>query len=579
MKLRQLLKSHLLGPYSRTLLVVVALQTIQTFAAMTLPSLNANIINDGVLAGDNDYIRQIGLVMTFFTLLQITFAIPAVWYGARAAMGFGRDVRRDLFHRVTEFSAREVGQFGAPSLITRITNDVQQVQQVVVMGTTLMIAAPLTMVIGMTMAMREDVGLAVVPAVAIPAAVFLLGNFVVRMVPAFQLMQERIDRVNLVLREQISGMRVVRAFVREPEEVARFADANTELTDTSLRAGRLQAGMFPMVMLVINMSSLAVLWVGADRISAGSMQIGSLIAYLSYMIQILMAVVMATFMVSMLPRAAVAAERIVEILDTEPSIHAAATPITEVERHGTLEFRNVGFGYPGAEHAVLHDVSFCIEPGETTAIIGSTGAGKSTLVNLVPRLFEVTSGAVLVDGVDVRELDPDLLWSKIGYVPQRPYLFSGTVATNLRFGRPDATDAELWQALEIAQASDFVAAMPDGIDSEITQGGTNVSGGQRQRLSIARALVVKPEILVFDDSFSALDLATDARLRAALVPHTASVAVLVVAQRVSTISEADQILVVEDGEIVGRGTHDELIVGCPTYTEIVESQLGQAAVA
>jgi ATP-binding cassette subfamily B multidrug efflux pump len=579
MKLRQLLKSHLLGPYSKTLVVVVVLQAIATFAAMTLPTLNANIINDGVLVGDNDYIRQIGLVMMFFTVIQVVFAVTAVWYGARAAMGFGRDVRRDLFHRVTDFSSREVDQFGAPSLITRITNDVQQVQQVVVMGTTMMVAAPLTMVIGMFMAMREDMGLAIVLVVAMPMAVVLLGNFVVRMVPAFQVMQERIDRINLVLREQITGMRVVRAFVREPEETARFAGANDELTATSLRAGRLQAGMFPMVMLVINMSSLAVLWVGADRINAGSMQIGSLIAYLSYLIQILMAVVMATFMVSMLPRAAVSADRIVEILDTEPSIRAAETPITKVAHRGTLEFRNVGFEYPGAEHAVLHDISFCIEPGETTAIIGSTGAGKSTLVNLIPRLFDATSGSVLVDGVDVRILDPDLLWSKIGYVPQRPYLFSGTVATNLRFGRPDASDAELWQALEIAQASDFVSAMPDGIDSEIAQGGTNVSGGHRQRLSIARALVVKPEILVFDDSFSALDLATDLRLRTALAPHVVDTAVLVVAQRVSTISSANQILVIEDGEIVGTGTHDELVVGCPTYAEIVESQLGQGAVA
>jgi ATP-binding cassette subfamily B protein len=415
--------------------------------------------------------------------------------------------------------------------------------------------------------------------VAMPAAVLILGSVVVRMVPAFRVMQLRIDRVNAVLREQITGIRVVRAFVREPQEAERFAEANGELTETSLRTGRLMAAMFPTVSLIINISSIAVLWIGANRIDAGQMQIGSLIAYLSYLIQILMAVIMATFLVSMIPRASVASDRITEVLDTEPSVRPPSDPVTEVAEHGTLEFRDVGFCYPRAEHAVLSDISFRIGPGQTTAVIGSTGSGKTTLVSLVSRLFDVTSGAVLIDGVDVRELDPDLLWSKVGFVPQKPFLFSGTVASNLRFGRPDATDAELWQALEIAQASDFVRAMPDGINSEITQGGTNVSGGQRQRLSIARALVVNPEVFVFDDSFSALDLATDARLRAAIEPHMSNSATLIVAQRVSTIAGADEILVVEDGEIVGRGTHDQLIEDCPTYAEIVESQLGQGAVA
>lgn len=578
MKLWQLLKSHL-GPYRNVLLIVVGLQAIQTFAALTLPTLNANLINNGVLVGDNAYIWRMGAIMFGFTVIQIIFASGAVWFGARAAMGFGRDIRRDLFHQVTDFSTREVGEFGAPSLITRVTNDVQQVQQLVVLATTMMIAAPLTMVIGIFMAVREDVGLSIILVVAMPAAVLILGSAVVRMVPAFQVMQLRIDRVNGVLREQITGIRVVRAFVREPQEAERFAEANDELTETSLRTGRLMAIMFPTVSLIINVSSIAVLWLGANRIQAGDMQIGSMVAYLSYLVQILMAVIMATFLVSMIPRAAVAGERITEVLDTEPSVKPPSNPITEVTENGTLEFRDVSFCYPGAEHPVLNGISFRIEAGQTTAIIGSTGAGKTTLVNLVSRLFDVTSGTVLVDGVDVRELDPDLLWSKVGLVPQKPFLFSGTVESNLRFGRPDATEGELWQALEIAQASGFVQAMPDGINSEITQGGTNVSGGQRQRLSIARALVVKPEIFVFDDSFSALDLATDARLRAALAPHTSNSAMLIVAQRVSTIASADQILVVEDGEVVGRGTHAELVDGCPTYAEIVESQLGQGAAA
>jgi ATP-binding cassette subfamily B multidrug efflux pump len=563
----------------RTLLVVVVLQAVQTFATLALPSLSANIIDEGVLEGDRAYIWRTGAVMLCFALVQITFASTAVWHGARVAMGFGRDVRRDLFHQVTAFSAREVGAIGAPSLITRITNDVQQVQMLIVMAATMMISAPLTMAIGFVLAVREDVGLSVVLLVAIPSAVLILGFVISRMVPAVKLMQARIDRVNAVLREQISGMRVVRAFVREPEETARFAGANAELTDVSLRAGRLMSTMFPTVGLIVNVSSLAVLWVGADLVERGDLAIGSLVAYLTYLIQILMAVVMVTFMVSMIPRAAVAAERIAEVLETTPSVRAAVAPVTAVDERGTLEFRDVGFQYPGAEHPVLADVSFRVGPGETTAIIGSTGAGKTTLVNLVSRLFDATTGTVLVDGVDVRELDPDLLWSLVGYVPQKAFLFSGTVASNLRFGKPDATDGELWAALEIAQAAAFVQALPSGLDSPINQGGTNVSGGQRQRLSIARALVVRPEVYVFDDAFSALDLATDARLRAALAPHTGDAAVLIVAQRVSTIRDADQIIVLEDGEVVGRGTHDELVRSCPTYTEIVASQLGEGASA
>jgi ATP-binding cassette, subfamily B, multidrug efflux pump len=487
-------------------------------------------------------------------------------------MSFGRDVRRDLFHQVTDFSAREVGRFGAPSLITRITNDVQQIQIVVVMFTTMMVAAPITIVIGVYMALREDLGLSVVLVAAIPLSVIVLGIVIVRMVPAFQMMQARIDRINTVLREQIAGIRVVRAFVREPQESERFASANAGLTEVSLKAGRLMSAMFPTVGLIVNLSSIAVLWVGANRVASGELQVGSLVAYLTYLLQILMSVVMVTFMMSMIPRASVAADRVVEVLETEPSVHPPEAPLTEVAEHGTIEFRGVSFCYPGAIKPVLDDVSFRVEPGETTAIIGSTGAGKTTIVNLVTRLFDVTAGTVLVNGVDVRRLARVLLWGRVGYVPQRAYLFAGTVASNVRFGRPDATDAELWDALEIAQAAGFVQVMPDGIDSEITQGGTNVSGGQRQRLAIARALVVRPDIYVFDDAFSALDLATEARLRAALAPRIAHAAVVIVAQRVSSIRHADQILVLEDGRVVGAGTHTELIASSDTYAEIVASQ-------
>jgi len=572
--LRRLLVSHL-RPYKKVLVIVVVLQTLQTTATLALPAYSADIIDQGVMTGDNAFIRSTGAVMLVITLFQVVFGIGAVWFGARAAMSFGRDVRRDLFDQVLSFSAREVGTFGAPSLITRITNDVQQVQLMVVMGTTMMIAAPLTMVIGVIMALREDVNLSVVLLVCVPAAAVALGSIVYRMVPGFQAMQDRIDRVNRVLREQITGVRVVRAFVREPQEEERFAEANEGLTSTSLSLGRLQAAMFPTMTVIVNLSSIAVLWVGADLISEGELQIGSLIAYLTYLIQILISVVMATFMVSMIPRAAVAAERIQAVLDTSSSVVPPAEPRLTLPERGTLEMRAVEFHYPGAEAPVLEDITFRVEAGQTTAVVGSTGAGKTTLVNLVSRLFDATSGSVMVDGVDVRDIDPALLAATVGYVPQKPYLFSGTVASNLRFARPDATDDELWEALRIAQAVDFVHAMPDGLDTTIAQGGASVSGGQRQRLSIARALVARPQVYVFDDSFSALDLTTDARLRAALAPHTADAAVLLVAQRISTIVDADQILVLEDGFVVGKGTHSELLETCPTYHEIVESQTGQ----
>jgi ATP-binding cassette, subfamily B, multidrug efflux pump len=561
------------------LALVVALQAVQTTAALLLPAINARIIDQGVLPGDTAYIRRDGAVMLAVAVVQGVFLAAAMYVGARVAMTFGRDVRGSLFHRVTSFSAREVGEHGAPSLITRITNDVQQVQMLMVMASTMAVGAPITMVVGIVMAVREDVGLSVILVVSMPLAAVMLGVIVAFMVPAFQRMQECIDGVNRVLREQISGIRVVRAFVREPEETARFAPANAELTDVSLRAGRLMSAMFPLINLLINLSSTAVLWVGADRIAAGDMQVGSVVAYLTYLVQILWSVVMATFMVAMIPRASVSAGRIQEVLDTTPTVDAPPDPVRALVDPGHLELRDVGFHYPGAEHAVLSGISFTTRPGTTTAIVGSTGAGKTTLVNLVPRLFDATTGAVLVGGVDVRRLDPEVLTAAVAIVPQRAYLFSGTVASNLRYAGPDATEDELWEALRVAQAEAFVRALPGGLDAPVEQGGTNLSGGQRQRLSIARALVRRPDIYVFDDSFSALDLATDAQLRAALVPYTRDAAVVVVAQRVSTITAADQIVVLEDGEIVGRGRHDELLAGCPTYAEIVESQLGEDAAA
>jgi ATP-binding cassette subfamily B protein len=574
----RLMRSHL-GPYKKQLLLIVVVQTIATAAALTLPTINASIIDQGVLKGDTHYIYTHGALMLFFAFVQVTFAVIGVYYGAKVAMSFGRDLRSNLFHRVTDFSTREVGAFGAPSLITRITNDVQQVQLLTVMACTMAVTAPITLVVGLFIALRQDIGLSVVLLFAIPAAAIILGVLVAFMVPAFRLMQERIDQVNRVLREQITGIRVVRAFVREPQEGRRFNEANEDLTVVSLRGGRLMSAMFPTVNFLINIASVAVLWYGADLINQGQLQVGTLVAYLSYLVQILMSVVMATFMVSMLPRASVSAGRIQEVLDTETSVVPAAVPERAFPRRGELEFRHVGFAYPGAERAVLSDITFTTEPGQTTAIVGSTGAGKSTLVNLIPRLFDTTSGNILVGGVDVRDLEQNVLWDAIGLVPQRPYLFSGTVASNLAFGRPDATEAEMWEALEVAQAADFVRAMPGGLHARIEQGGTNVSGGQRQRLSIARALIRRPDIYVFDDSFSALDLATDARLRAALVPYTRDAAVVIVAQRVSTIQSADNILVLEDGVVVGSGTHAELLESNETYAEIVESQIGEKSAA
>jgi ATP-binding cassette, subfamily B, multidrug efflux pump len=561
------------APYHRPLAIVVVLQFVGTMGALYLPSLNADIIDNGVVTGDTGYILRVGAVMLGVALVQILCSIGAVWFGARTAMSFGRDVRAAIFHRVGSFSQREVQHFGAPSLITRETNDVQQVQMLVLMSCTLMVMAPIMMVGGIIMAMRQDLHLSWVIAVTVPVLGAALAFIISRMVPSFRLMQSRIDEVNRLLREQITGVRVVRAFVREPLETERFAEANADLTAVATRAGRWLATMFPTVMLVANIASIAVLWYGGHLVEAGTMQVGALTAYLAYLMQIVMSVMMATFMMMMIPRSAVCADRITEVLDTDTSVPPPADAVTESPERGTLELTGVEFSYPGADAPVLHDLSFRVEPGQTVAVVGSTGAGKSTLVNLVPRLFDVTAGEVHVGGVDVRRLAPERLWSVIGLVPQKAFLFSGTVRSNLLHGKPDATDEELWEALEIAQADDFVRAMPEGLDAPIVQGGTNVSGGQRQRLAIARAVVRRPEIYLFDDSFSALDLATDARLRAALRPVTREATVLIVAQRVSTIRDADLILVLEDGTVVGRGTHQSLLQDCPTYQEIVASQL------
>ena len=570
--LRDLLKTYL-GRYWSLLSWVLVFQTVQTLAALFLPTLNADIINRGVALGDTGYIWRVGAVMLGITCVQVAFAVAAVYFGSRASMGFGRDVRAGLFHQVNDFSAQEMTHFGAPSLITRITNDVAQVQMLVLTTCTMLVAAPITAIGGFILALDQDVGLSWILVVAIPLLVVILGIVLVRMVPQFRLMQERIDRINQMLREQLTGVRVVRAFVREPQESERFAHGNELLTDTALRSGRLMALMFPIVNVVVNISSVAVLWIGSNRIADGSISVGSMIAFLTYLIQILMAVMMATFMAALLPRATVSAERIQEVLNTPISILVAKDPITQVSDIASLELKHVGFSYPGAAQPVLHDVSVTCRAGEVLAIIGSTGSGKTTLMNLIPRLTDATTGVVYVDGVDVCKLAPHVLWSRVGVVPQKPYLFSGTVASNLRYGKPDATQDEMWEALRIAQAADFVEQMPGGLNAAISQGGANVSGGQRQRLAIARALVHRPEVYLFDDSFSALDLATDARLRSAMIPHVSESIVVMVAQRVSTIRNAHQIMVLEDGLVMGLGSHDDLLVTCQTYQEIVSSQL------
>ncbi|MYS53196.1 ATP-binding cassette domain-containing protein [Streptomyces sp. SID6013] len=574
----RLLRTYL-RPYKKPIALLVALQFLQTCASLYLPTLNADIIDNGVVEGDSGYILSYGALMIGISLAQVVCNIGAVFYGARTAAALGRDVRGAVFDRVQSFSAREVGQFGAPSLITRTTNDVQQVQMLALMTFTLMVSAPIMCVGGIVMALGLDVPLSGVLLGVVPVLAICVTLIVRKLRPLFRKMQVRLDTVNRVLREQITGNRVIRAFVRDEYEQQRFRKANTELTEVSLGTGNLLALMFPVVMTVVNLSSIAVVWFGAHRIDSGGMQIGDLTAFLAYLMQIVMSVMMATFMFMMVPRAEVCAERIQEVLETESSVVPPVAPVTELRRHGHLEIREAGFRYPGAEEPVLRNIGLVAKPGETTAVIGSTGSGKSTLLGLVPRLFDATEGEVLVNGVDVRTVDPKTLAKVVSLVPQKPYLFAGTVATNLRYGNPDATDEELWHALAVAQAKEFVSELEGGLDAPISQGGTNVSGGQRQRLAIARTLVQRPEIYLFDDSFSALDYATDAALRAALAEETAEATVVIVAQRVATIRDADRIVVLDEGRVVGVGRHHDLMADNETYREIVLSQLTEAEAA
>ncbi len=570
--LLRLLRTYLVR-YRWQMALLVAFQAAQAIATLFLPDITANIIDHGILGHDNGYIWTHGGVMLAVTFGQMVANAIAIYFAATVAMAFGRDLRDAQFEQVMSYSTREVATLGPPSLITRTTNDVQQVQQFVLMSFTLFVAAPIMAVGGVVMALRQDVGLSWVLTGSIPLLVISVGWVAWRMIPQFRRMQEKVDRINQVLREQITGIRVVRAFVRERAERRRFEQVNAELTDTGIRAGYLQALIFPAVTIVMNGSSIVVLWLGASRITAGTLQVGALIAFLTYLIQILMAVMMGVFIAILAPRATVCAERIAEVLDTSTSIVTRPNPVTRLAETGAVVLDAVTFGYPGADEPVLHDISLTVTRGTTCAIIGSTGSGKTTLLHLIPRLLDVTGGTLSVDGTDIRDIEPEVLWQRIGLVPQRPYLFSGTVASNLRFSKPDATDEELWEALRVAQGAEFVAAMPGGLAAGITQGGTNVSGGQRQRLAIARALIRRPEILLFDDSFSALDLATDARLRAALAPRTTDTTVFVVGQRISSIRSAEQILVLDDGHMVGLGTHAELVETCETYREIVDSQL------
>lgn len=568
---------HYLKNYRWLVAGVLLFQFLQALAALYLPTLNADIIDNGVAKGDVGYIWQVGSLMLLIALAQIASNILAIYCASRAAMAVGRDLRRDVFERVSSFSEREVSHFGAGSLITRNTNDVQQVQMLAQMGMIMLVSAPMLAIGGIIMALRQDIGLSWLIAVAGPVLIAIVGVIAGRMVPLFRSYQDRIDGINRVLREQLTGIRVVRAFVREDIERERFREANEQLTDTGQRIGNLFVTVFPAASMVMNLTIAGVIWFGGMQVNDGAVEVGTLFAYIAYVMQILMGVIMVSFMTTMIPRAAVCAERIGEVLDTDTSLVLPENGATSLIEPGSIEFDGVGFAYPGAEQPVLHEVSFRVEAGQTVAVIGSTGAGKTTLVNLVPRLFDATSGTVRLGGIDVKQADASVLWDDIGLVPQRPFLFSGTVRSNLEFGRQDATDEQMWEALEIAQAADFVREMEGGLDANIAQGGTNVSGGQRQRLSIARAIIHGPQVLIFDDSFSALDLATDAKLRQALWARLPKVTKLVVAQRVSTITDADLIIVLEDGRIVGRGTHEELVANNDTYREIVESQLGAEA--
>lgn len=576
-----LLRRHL-RPYLPHVVAVIVLQLATILATLYLPSLNTDIIDNGVATGDTDYIWRVGGIMLVVAMVQVVTAIASVWFGARASMGVGRDIRRSIYTRVDRFSTEEMSRFGAPTLITRATNDVQQVQMLVLMTLNMMVMVPIMSIGGIVMAIQEDPGLSWLVWVAVPVLMVIVGLLVTRLMPLFQRMQDNIDSINSVMREQIMGIRVVRAFVREEHETARFESANATLTDTSVRIGRLFVIMGPAITVVLHLATAAVLWFGGHRVDAGLVQVGALTAFMQYLLQILMAVMMGTFMMMMFPRAIISARRIQEVLETRPTLAEPSQPVgLEAAGGASVEFRDVTFAYPGAEAPVLDGVSFTAEAGRTTAIIGSTGAGKTTLVSLIPRLHDATSGQVLLDGVPVTDLARATISDTVGLVPQKPYLFSGTIAHNLRFGDPTADDERLWRALDVAQGTEFVAdrttgegdTVASGLESAVSQGGTNVSGGQRQRLCIARTLVAAPRVYVFDDSFSALDVTTDAKVREGLAGHTQGATTIIVAQRISTITGADQILVLEEGRIVGRGTHEELLESSQTYREIVDSQI------
>ncbi|MCT7656887.1 ABC transporter ATP-binding protein [Mycobacterium deserti] len=559
-------------PYRWLLAIVALLQLISTLASLYLPTVNAAIIDEGVAKGDLRTIVELGGVMLGVTGLQVVCAVGAVFFGSRAGMGFGRDLRSAIFHHVTGFSAEETARFGAPSLLTRTTNDVQQIQLLVQLTCTMMITAPIMSVGGIFMAIHQDAGLSWLLLVSVPILAAANWWIMSHLLPIFRKVQRLIDGINRVMREQLSGIRVIRAFAREPFERNRFAEANQSISDVVLDAGRWQALMLPVTTLVINISSVALIWFGGQRIDAGQMQVGSLIAFLSYFMQILMAVLMATFILVLIPRASVCAERITDVLSTSAQIGSPSNPVRPPAVEGSIRLHGATFSYPGAEQPVLHDVSFAAEPGTTTAIVGSTGSGKSTLVALIARLYDVTDGSVHIDGVDVRDYDTEQLWSALGLVPQRGYLFSGTVADNLRYGKADATPDEMWDALRVAAADDFVRAHPNGLDMRVAQGGNNFSGGQRQRLAIARAVIRKPAVYLFDDAFSALDVHTDARVRSALRETSADATVVIVSQRISTVAQAGQIVVIDDGRVVGVGTHEALLASCPTYAEFADSQ-------
>ena len=574
----QLLRSYL-KPYMREVAIVGVLVLVQTIANLYLPNLNADIINNGIAKGDVPYIWRTGAVMLAITLGLGVVAIGGIYWASLTSQGVGRDLRATVFGRVQDFSAREMNRFGTPSLITRNTNDVQQIQLFLQIALTMMVMAPIMAVGGIIMALREDVQLSALLVIVVPVLAGIVTFMFVKAVPLFRSMQGKIDKINQVLREQIMGVRVIRAFIRADLEKRRFEEANYDLTTTALRVNRIFVFAFPAVLLVMNLTTVAILWFGGHLVDSGQMPIGNMTAFLQYIMQILMSLMMAIALVILVPRAEASAARLQEVVTTRPTIEEPARPLEPAQATGMVEFRDVTFGYPGGEKPVLENIAFELKPGETTAIIGGTGSGKTTLLNLIPRFFDVTTGAVLVDGVDVRDQRLERLWSRMGIVPQRAYLFSGTVASNLRFGKEDATDEELWHALEVAQARDFVEAMQGGLDAPIDQGGTNVSGGQRQRLAIARALVKRPQVYLFDDCFSALDAGTDARLRAALRTDARAATVVIVAQRVSTIMHADRIIVLDEGKVVGIGKHDELMKTCEPYREIVDSQLGEAAVA